>query len=66
MANSICDSSPIAVRYAKQLMTRGKDLPIEEALRIEDDFQTLIMRTMDFEEGLKAFKEKRKPEWQGK
>jgi enoyl-CoA hydratase/carnithine racemase len=65
MAEVICENSPLAVRYAKELMMRGKDLPLEEALRLEDDFQTLIMRTKDFEEGLNAFKEKRKPEWRG-
>ncbi len=65
MAEIICANSPLAVRYAKELMVRGQDLPIEEALRLEDDFQTLVMRTGDFEEGLDAFKEKRKPEWQG-
>lgn len=66
MAETICEGSPLAIRYAKELMIRGKDLPIDEALRLEDDFQTLIMRTKDFEEGLAAFKEKRKPDWQGK
>lgn len=66
MAETICEASPLAVRYAKELMIRGKDLPLEEALRLEDDFQTLIMRTKDFEEGINAFKEKRKPRWEGK
>ncbi len=66
MAEVICEGAPLAVRYAKELMIRGKDLPLDEALRLEDDFQTLIMRTGDFEEGFAAFREKRKPEWQGK
>lgn len=66
MAEAICEGAPLAIRYAKELMIRGKDLPLDEALRLEDDFQTLIMRTRDFEEGFAAFKEKRKPEWQGR
>ena len=66
MAETICESSPIAVRYAKELMARGRDLPIEEALKLEDDFQALVMGTADFQEGIAAFKAKRKPEWQGK
>jgi len=65
MAEVICDGSPLAVRYAKEIMMRARDLPIEEALRLEDDFQTLIMGTRDFQEGVSAFKEKRKPEWEG-
>ncbi|MCX8021308.1 MAG: enoyl-CoA hydratase-related protein [Syntrophorhabdaceae bacterium] len=64
MAELICEASPLAVRYAKELMIRGMDLPLDEALRLEDDFQTLIMRTHDFKEGIKAFKEKRKPRWE--
>jgi E-phenylitaconyl-CoA hydratase len=66
MAETICEGAPLAVRYAKEIMLRSRDLPLEEALRLEDDFQTLIMRTRDFEEGITAFREKRKPEWEGK
>jgi len=64
MAGVICEASPIAVRYAKEMMVRGMDMPMDEALRLEDDFQTLIMRTHDFKEGIRAFKEKRKPKWE--
>jgi enoyl-CoA hydratase/carnithine racemase len=66
MAQTICDAAPLAVRYIKEIMTRSADLPLEEALRLEDDFETMIMRTRDFEEGMNAFKEKRKPRWEGK
>jgi enoyl-CoA hydratase/carnithine racemase len=41
MASIICEASPLAVRYVKEIMTRARDLPIEEALRFEEDFQTV-------------------------
>jgi len=47
-------------------MVRGLSMSLEEGLRLEDDFQTYIMSTKDFEEGLMAFREKRKPKYEGK
>jgi enoyl-CoA hydratase/carnithine racemase len=46
-------------------MVRGLSMSLEEGLRLEDDFQTTIMSTRDFEEGLSAFREKRKPKYTG-
>jgi enoyl-CoA hydratase/carnithine racemase len=40
-------------------------MSLEEGLRLEDDFQTYIMSTQDFGEGLSAFREKRKPRYTG-
>ena len=66
MAETICEASPLAVRAAKELMVRGMEMPLDEALRLEDDFQTVILSTRDFEEGLTAFREKRKPKFEGR
>ena len=66
VAGTICEASPLAVRAAKELMVRGISMPLDEALRLEDDFQTVILSTRDFEEGLTAFREKRKPNFEGK
>jgi enoyl-CoA hydratase/carnithine racemase len=66
MAETICEAAPLAVRTAKELMMRGLSTSLEEGLRLESDFQTFIMSTKDFEEGLTAFREKRKPKYEGK
>ena len=66
MAEAVCEAAPLAVRSAKECMYRGLGMSLEEGLRLEDDFQTYIMSTKDMEEGFTAFREKRKPKWEGK
>jgi enoyl-CoA hydratase/carnithine racemase len=66
MARTICESAPLAVRYAKELMMRGTGLSVEEALRLEDDVESTLMASEDFSEALKAFAEKRKPDFKGR
>ena len=65
MAESVCAVAPLAVRSAKECMVRGMSMSLEEGLRLEDDFQTYIMSTQDFGEGLSAFREKRKAKYTG-
>lgn len=66
MAEDICRTAPLAVRTAKECMMRGLGMSLEDGLRLEDDLQTYIMSTRDFEEGLTSFREKRKPRYVGK
>ena len=66
LAATICRNAPLAVRAAKEAMIRGLSMSFEDGLQLEDDFQRYIMSTKDFEEGITAFREKRKPKFEGK
>ncbi|OPY79388.1 MAG: 2,3-dehydroadipyl-CoA hydratase [Syntrophorhabdus sp. PtaU1.Bin058] len=66
MAQAICEAAPLAVRYVKELMVRGEGMAIEEALRLEDDIESTLMATKDFSEGITAFAEKRRPNFEGR
>lgn len=65
-ARIICQASPLAVRAAKEAMVRGYSLPLEDGLRLETSLNTYLATTDDFDEGISAFVEKRKPVYKGK
>lgn len=66
ISGRICEAGPLAVRTAKEAMIRGMSLGLEEGLRLETTLTPRVVYSRDFEEGIKAFKEKRKPEFKGK
>jgi len=66
LAETICKAAPLAVRVTKEAMMRGLGMSLEDGLRLEDEFTRYIMSTRDFEEGITAFSEKRKPKYEGK
>ncbi len=65
MAREMATKSPIAVRYAKEAIGKGMDLTLEQGLRLEADLYFLLHTTKDRTEGIRAFQEKRKPEFEG-
>lgn len=52
------------LNLARRAVQRAGDLSLGEGLRVEADLSTLAYRTADAEEGMAAFQEKRKPEFQ--
>ncbi|MGQ3049195.1 MAG: enoyl-CoA hydratase/isomerase family protein [Niveispirillum sp.] len=52
-----------ALEFARRAVQRGGGLSLGEGLRVEADLSTLAYRTADAEEGMAAFQEKRKPEF---
>ncbi|HEV8458688.1 MAG TPA: enoyl-CoA hydratase-related protein [Methylomirabilota bacterium] len=66
LAKSIAEKAPIALRYAKEAVMSGLELPLTDGLRLENDLATLLRTTEDRVEGARAFVEKRKPKWAGK
>lgn len=66
LAERIAAQGPIAIRYAKESILRGLDMPLEQALRYETDLTVILQTTADRAEGVRAFLEKRPPRFEGK
>ncbi len=65
LAKIIEKHGPVAVRYLKEAVHKGADLALDQAMRLEVDLATLLHSTNDRSEGLRAFAEKRTPEFRG-
>lgn len=65
LAKQIGSTGPIAAQYAKEAVSRGQDLKLDDGLRLEGDLNFLLHGTRDRAEGLKAFLERRTPEFHG-
>ena len=66
LARSMAAKAPVALRYAKEAIVKGLELPLADGLRLEGDLSTLLRTTEDRLEGAKAFLEKRPPRWTGR
>lgn len=66
LAESITANAPIAIAYAKECINEEYDLPADEAIRYENELFGNCFATADQKNGMKAFLEKGKCEFQGK
>jgi enoyl-CoA hydratase/carnithine racemase len=65
LANRIASNAPIAVELTKHLLRISESTPIPVGLDYENDMFTYCFTTRDHEEGIAAFREKRKPQFRG-
>ena len=65
-AAKICENGPLGVRRAKEAMIRGRDMDLEDGLRLELTFFEEVLQSQDYQEGLRALTEERKPEYKGR
>lgn len=62
-ARKIMQNAPIAVRAIKEASRRGFDLPVQSRQDLALEIANRILASDDTQEGIAAFKEKRKPVW---
>jgi len=65
-AREIASKPPIAVRLAKEAVLKSFDTTVESGLEFERKNFYLLFASEDQKEGMKAFAEKRNPEWKGR
>lgn len=66
IANKIAEMSPVALALAKQAVKNAARLGLKAGLDAEVDLFALCFSSDDKEEGVKAFLEKRKPDFKGR
>ncbi|KAG9218875.1 hypothetical protein CCMSSC00406_0001011 [Pleurotus cornucopiae] len=65
LATKISLNAPLALRAAKQAISRAEDLPLESGLDFERASYEVLLKSQDRLEALQAFKEKRPPIFKG-
>jgi enoyl-CoA hydratase len=65
-AGRLASRSPVIMRLGKEAMARQLDMPLDDALDYLRSQLSIALSTEDVQEGVRAFFEKRDPEWRGR
>ena len=66
LTRQLAEQPPLALRTLKTVLNRGAEAPLETALELERKAYAWLRSTRDYEEGVKAFLEKRPPTFTGR
>ncbi len=66
LGKEICGSAPVAVRQAKRAIDLGMEVDLNTALQVEIEAYNVNVATEDRQEGIRAFNEKRPPQWRNR
>ena len=66
LAKKLAAGPPVAMKYAKEAVNFGAQVPLEVGLRLESALMGLSFSTDDLKEGVEAMMAKRKAEFKGK
>lgn len=64
-AKEMASKAPLALQYIKEAVNGGMDVTLEQGLRMEADLYLLLHTTVDREKGIRAFREKKVPVFEG-
>ena len=65
-AQAICANAPLSIRQAKRSMHYGMQMDLRTGMFFEIDAYNRLVPTEDRREGVRAFNEKRKPDFKGR
>jgi enoyl-CoA hydratase len=66
LAETMCERAPLAVEAAKSVVNEGLEASLDTALALEQEVAFTLYNTEDTDEGIKAFLEKREPQFSGR